>query len=320
MVADASYNGAIDVPNFYGGFLRGQTSIPLPANSNSQQQAALGLVETGSAPNNTTINTALGLGGGGTPPNDIYIPNNGVAVTGGIYVQGNADHVRLWADTLGNKQYYQVVQGSNTRTIEVDRVANTTRVWDGASISGSPDATYAGVPSRGVVYATGGIGDLRGPARGANSYVNPAVAINNQWLIAATGDIVIQGDLTCDDFNGATNVLGIFSSAGKVIVGMAAPDNLSLDAFVMASGSTGGEFCVDNYDVGRSRGSVNLRGGVVSKFYGAFYTFDRFGNLATGYGRNFHYDRRGLTPPSYPRTTRFGADLPSARTIAWREI
>ena len=87
----------------------------------------------------------------------------------------------------------------------------------------------------------------------------------------------------------------------------------------MATGGSG-QFGVDNWNSGGARGSVNLRGGVVSQYYGAFYTFDSSGNVRTGYGRNFHYDRRGLTPPFYPTTTRFDSDLPSARTVAWKEI
>jgi hypothetical protein len=95
---------------------------------------------------------------------------------------------------------------------------------------------------------------------------------------------------------------------------------LSVDAFVMACGSTNGEFTVDNWNSGAPRGAMNLRGGVVSRFYGAFYTWDVNGNPVTGYTRSFHYDQRGLIPPYYPTTNSFKADIPSARTIAWKEL
>jgi len=65
---------------------------------------------------------------------------------------------------------------------------------------------------------------------------------------------------------------------------------------------------------------MNLRGGVVSKFYGAFYTADANGNPITGFSRSFHYDRRGLIPPMYPSNGVFKTDVPTARTIAWKEI
>jgi hypothetical protein len=146
------------------------------------------------------------------------------------------------------------------------------------------------------------------------------MAENQRELIASPGDIVIQGDLTCDVYDAATNVLGIWSSGGAVRIGNSAPDNLHLDAFVMACGATDGEFRVDNYNSGMPRGTVNLRGGVVARFYGAFYTWDVDGNPVTGFTRHFQYDRRGLIPPLYPTTNRFETDNPTARTLVWKEI
>ena len=320
--ANANNNGTIDVPNFYGGFLRSQTTVPLPTNSFNQQGASLGLsLAPGVAPTNSQVNTACATGAGtGTPPNGVYLPHTGTTLTGGIYIQGTVDKVKMWADTLANKQYYQFTQGGTNKTVEVDHGLNTTKVWNGLSTGGPPLDLYTNTPPNGVLYTLGAITTLTGPDRTpATGYVNPAVAENTQMLITATGDITIQGDLTCDSYNNKNNVLGIFSSGGSVHIGGSAPNNVNIDAFVMATGATG-EFFVDNFGSGTPRGSANLRGGVVSQFYGAFYTFDSKGNVATGFGRNFHYDRRGLTPPFYPTTTRFDADLPSARTVAWKEI
>jgi hypothetical protein len=95
---------------------------------------------------------------------------------------------------------------------------------------------------------------------------------------------------------------------------------MNLDAFVMATGSDGA-FEVDNYNNGNERGVFNLRGGMVESWYGAFGTFNSStGQQSTGYGRNFQYDRRGIIPPYFPTTTRFTADIPAARTLAWREL
>lgn len=320
---NANNNGTIDVPNFFGGYLRGQSSVPLPSNAYNQQAAALGLPNTTTAttPTNAQINTALGLGSGSTaPPNGIYLAKTGSTLTGGIYIQGTVDKVKMWADTLVNKQYYQFTQGSTRRTIEVDPVNNTTKVWYALGTSGSPSESYSGTPPRGVMYTNGTVSSLVGPDRGSGGYVNAAVAENTKLLVAATGDIVINGDLTCDSYNNKNNVLGIFSSTGAVRVGTLAPNNVNVDAFIMATGTTNGAFQVDNYNSGSPRGSFNLRGGVVAKYYGAFYTFNSSGALQTGYARNWHYDRRGLTPPFYPKTLRYEADIPSARTMAWKEI
>jgi Tfp pilus assembly protein PilX len=320
VVADADNNSTIDTPQFFGGYFRSQATIPLPANANNQQMAALGLTPSGgTAPTSSQINLALTGSTTGTPVSKGYVVNNGTAVTGGIYIQGTANVVKVYADTVTDLQYWQVGIGPNHVTIEVNPVGNQTRVWNSFSTSGSP-VTYSGVPN-GVVFANGGIDNLSGGGRELTGSVDAAMAINQHALIVATGDIVVQGDLTCDQYDSGTNVLGIWSTGGAVRIGDSAPDNLSLDAFVMACGTTNGEFRVDNYNAGAPRGSLSLRGGVVSRFYGAFYTWDTDGNPVTGYTRNFHYDQRGLIPPMYPTTnTPLQADAPTARIIAWKEI
>lgn len=310
---NANNNGTLDAPNFYGGFDRGQPTVPLPTNSYNQQSAALGLTSTGSAPTNAQINAAIGGSGSGTPPNGIYLPVSGSNITGGLYVQGSLDQCRMWADTTTGLQYYRLVQGSTTKTFIVNRATNTTSIQVG---SGSP-TVYTGTP-RGIMYVNGGISDLRGPDR-VDGLPPPALATGTKLLITTTNDIVIQRDITMQNYDAATNVLGLYSTGGSVRIGTSAPNSCNLDAYVMATGSTG-EFKVDNYNSGSPRGTFNLRGGVVASYYGAFFTFNSSGTLQTGYARNFRYDRRGLSPPYYPTTTRFNANVPSARTLAWKEI
>ena len=189
---NAANNGTVDVPNFFGGSLRGQSSVPLPTNSYNQQAAALGLtLAAGVAPTNAQINTALGLSGSSTPNSDIYLPHTGTKLTGGLYAQGTVDALRMWADTLVNKQYYQFTQGSKQRTIEVDPVNNTTKLWNSSSTSGAPAQSYSGTPPNGVLYTNGTITSLMGPDRGSNGYVNAAVAENTKLLITASSDIEI---------------------------------------------------------------------------------------------------------------------------------
>lgn len=310
---NASNNGTRDTPNFYGGFDRGQPTVPLPTNSYNQQSAALGLSSTGSAPTNSQINAAIGASGSGTPANGIYVPNSGGALTGGLYIQGSLDQCKMWADTTTGNQYYRMVQGSTTKTIIVNRTTNVTSVQVG---SGTP-TLYAGTP-RGVLYVTGGISDLRGPDR-VNGLPPPAISTGTKLLITAANDVVIQRDITMQDYDAGTNVLGIYATNGSIRIGSGAPSSCNLDAYVMATGSSG-EFEVDNYNTGSPRGTFHLRGGVVASYYGAFFTFNTGGTLQTGYARDFRYDRRGLIPPYYPTTTRFNANIPAARTLAWKEI
>jgi len=309
----ANNNGTIDVPSFFGGFTRGATAISLPANAYSQQNAALGLSPSlTTSPSNSTVNTAIGNGSGtGTPPNGVYVIHSGSNVTGGIYVQGNLNQCLMKVDSLG-RQVYQLTQGSTTTTLTVDLSSNQTLVK-----VGSTTTTYNGLP-RGIAYINGDASDVRGPDRVSGTPA-PAIATNTQILIAASGDIVIQRDITSENFNSATSVLGLYSSGGNVRVGSGTPNDAQVDAYVMSTGSSG-QFCVDNYDSGSPRGTFHLRGGSVTSYYGAFYTFNGSGVLQTGFARDFHYDRRGLVPPYYPTTNRFTSDRPIARTVVWKEI
>jgi len=310
---NANNNGTIDVPNFYGGFDRNKPTVPLPTNAYDQQSAALGLSSTGSAPTNAQINTAIGASGSGTPANGIYIPNSGGAITGGLYVQGSLDQCKIWADTTTGIQYYRLAMGSTNKTIAVNAATNQTSVQIG---TGTP-TVYSGTP-RGILYVNGAVTDLRGPDRVSGS-PPPALGTGTKLLVTAKNDIVIQRDITMHDYDAATNVLGIYSTSGSVRVGTSAPNDCKLDAYVMATGSSG-EFKVDSYDSGSPRGTFRLRGGMVASYYGAFFTFYSNGTLKTGYARQFNYDRRGLVPPYFPTTTQFNANIPSARTLAWKEI
>lgn len=312
----ANNNGSIDVPNFYGGFQRGVASEALPANTFNQQSAALGLSPSASsAPSNSTVNTQLGTGAGsGTPPNGIYVPNSGGSVTGGLYVQGTLDQCRIFCDTVTNVQYYRLVQGSTTKLIAINRTTNTTTVTVNAGLP----VVYTGTP-RGVMYVNGQISDIGGPDRSGGLPV-PAVGQGTEMMIAAANDIIIQKDITYDDFNSASNVLGLFTAGGSIRVGTSAPNDCYLDAFVMATNSTNGAFQVDNYNSGSPRGTFHLRGGAITQFYGLFYQFNSSGVLTHGYGRDFHYDGRGLIPPYFPTTSHFNSDEPTARTLSWKEI
>ena len=301
---DDDHNGSTDVPGFFGGFDRGEPAITLPPNSYSQQNAALGRNPADTTPpSNSDINTALGLGASGSPPpSGVYVVHAGTSVNGGLYVQGNVDRMTTSIDAYG-RQVYAVKQGATTTIVTVDKSTNSTRVAVGAFIT-----DYTGVPL-GVAYVKGAVSDLRGPDRISGS-PPPAIAQDTQLLLATTGDVVIQRDLTYAGYPNSQNVFGIYSSGGSVRVGNSAPDGMNLDAFVMATGP-GGSFTVDNYNSGSSRGTFNLRGGMVENYYGPFGTFNSStGQQSTGYGRNF----------MYPVKNRFTANVPSARTLAWREL
>ena len=317
----ADKNGTIDVPVFCGGFTRGAPTIALPANPYNQQNAALGRDPSSStAPTTTQIRSALGLTSGSGVPTDVYLPNTGPTgtppntLTGGIYVQGDLSQCLMKVDASGN-QVYVLKQSSSTDTVRVNRSTGTTTFYNGGT---GVTKTFSGQPMRDILFANGAINDLRGPDR-VSGVPPPALAMDTQLLVTTTGDIVLQRDVTCQNYATGNNVLGLFSSGGSVRIGTSAPNDMNLDAYVMATG-TDGAFEVDNYDSGNPRGTFHLRGGAVTKYYGAFFTFDNNGVLQTGYARDFHYDRRGLVPPYYPLSPRMDPDVPIARTLSWKEM
>ena len=163
-----------------------------------------------------------------------------------------------------------------------------------------------------------GITAMKGPSR-VSGVPQPGIANGTELLVTATGDIVLQNDILTQDFNSGTSVLGIFSSGGDVRVGSSAPDEMYLDAFVMATGSNG-VFTVDGYSGGSPRGLFHLRGGMVTSYYGAFGTFGTGGSPQSGYQRDFRYDGRGLIPPYFPGNSIYTTNLPTARALEWREL
>lgn len=312
---DADRNGNVDVPNFYGGFNRNDSAINLPTNSFSQERAAIGgnPADT-SAPTNAEINTALGTNPtspSSTPPDGVYLPNSGGWITGGIYTQGDINDMYMVPGANG-EQIIRITDAHDNHTdITIDIVNQTTIVQNSSGTT-----TYNGVP-RGCNFVKGRVNSMHGPARDAYGNVQAAIASEFQMSIVTTGDCVIQGDIAYQDYNDGTNVLGIFSSGGDVRIGTSAPNEVNIDAYVMAAADNK-VFKVDSHDSGSYRGQVHLRGGMVTNYYGAFGTFGSRGQ--TGYGRDFRYDRRGFVPPYYPLTSRYTPDQPTPQVLAWREV
>jgi hypothetical protein len=311
---DADRNGDRDVPNFYGGFERGVDEIPLPENSFSQERAALGYAATDTTELSLAQRkTALGMDPLDVSPipQDIYIPNDTTSVTGGIYIVGDLDKLRLSIDEDGFQNYLMTHDNGTTKKVILDKKNNRTKVY-----SGGDSTFYAGLP-RGMIYGTGRMYDVGGEARVDGAPV-PAIEEDTQVTVTAEDDILVESDIVYEDIENSDGILGLYSSGGDVRISTSAPDELMIDAFVFAAGDHGA-FKVDDYDRGDYRGQVHLRGGAVQRYYGAFGTFNSYG-ANTGYGRHFSYDRRGLEPPYYPLTCVFKIDRPIPHISVWREV
>lgn len=274
---DADSNGTRDVPTFGQGFERGVDAIPMPATTTAdrQREAALGLPTGGST---------SGYGAG------VHLGASGGAMTGGIYVNGNA---AISLSAGANGPTYTIVQGGTTTTVSVNTASNRTTI----RVGGGAPTNFDGTPN-GMLFVDGQVSSLAG-----------TIERNTQVTVAATGDVKITNNITYENYTagttpsaeGATNLMGILSWNGNVGITSGAPDNVNIHATVMAPN---GEFRVENHDSGSPRGTATILGGVIENTYGAFGTFS--GDAAqTGYGRNFVYDTRmgrGMAPPFFPTT------------------
>ncbi len=303
---DADFNGTLDVPVFNETFTRDAGTITL---SSSSQQSDM---------------EDQAKGGQTFASDGIYVPNSGGNLTGGIYVRGDAA-VDMSVDG-SNNAVYTITQGGTTKTITVNRSANTT------TVAGTSTDTYNGIPD-GVddvgtlVYATGSITSMGG-----------TVQEDTQMTVASAGDMSITNHIAYQDYtpasgtpgqagyvpptaDGTTNLLGLVSWAGNVRIGTSAPNDISVHSTILARQ---GVFQVDNYSSGSPRGTATLLGGIISDDYGAFGTFNgSTGQQVSGYGRNFVYDERmetGSAPPYFPSLNTFVAfsnDI--ADKLVWQE-
>jgi hypothetical protein len=338
-------------------FTLGAPTVPLPTGPYNQQGVAIGL-NPGNTGQVTTgqIDAAIPeLKNSGTVPNGIYVPvtdsngncssDTGKPMLGGIFVQGDLDSLTL--SVAGSTAVYTLGQGSTTTTVTVDRTNNQTTVSSNGWLPPSSAApcpggavgpstrTFTGVPkgwqgagnSNGtIVYVQGNVNALSG-----------TLQQNEQTTIAASGTITITGNVQyqsppnpSDPTSNPTNVLGLYSSGGDIVIGSSAPNNVTIQAVLMA-GSAGSSYhssvTVAGYNTGSPRGTVNLLGGMIEKYYGAFGTFNaQTGTMQTGYGRNFTFDTRmgrGFNPPYFPTTNQFmvvaGSQPLAGVKPTWRE-
>ncbi|GGS17049.1 DUF4900 domain-containing protein [Deinococcus knuensis] len=270
------------------------------------------------------------------------LPINGnnqqaAAQAGGIAIAGNVSSLSLYRDTVGGQDVQRVTFTTDASGAPVTtqlafgtdrrlRILAPDGSWQDATRN--PDGTFApGTPAagfNGVIHVSGNVGSLNaGPNAASGAAIAPFAGVT----LAADGDIDITSDLRyadppcsgahtrnpdgtvtpapCTNLN-AQNILGIYASQGNVNLirpgnGKATElgNNPTIHAVLMAGQ---GAVQVDGYNTGGALGSVNLIGGVIENYYGAFGTTS--GDVQqTGYSRNFVFDPRtlaGLRPPYFP--------------------
>jgi hypothetical protein len=341
-------NTADDNDNPPANFTRGVASIAFPTNSFSQQGIAVGRnpADTTSVTNLQVRQSIPELADNSNAvPAGIYVPvtdangngssDGGEAMAGGIYVEGDLNSLTMSLGGPGNSlAIYTLVRGTQTVTVTVDRVNQTTTV-NNTAWSSPTTRTFAGVPkgwqggpgneNAGLIYVRGNILALGG-----------TLEEKEQTTIAASGRIDITNHIRYEDppdvtdpNDNPTNVLGLYSSGNDIRIRSTAPNDIDLHAVMMAGNTTDGynsQVWYENWNTGGPRGTSHLIGGVIEEYYGPFFQFNSSGQLINGYARDFKYDRRmsrGFTPPFFPSTNLFVMDtgsqpLAGVRPV-WRE-
>ena len=324
------YAQGTDVPRFNQGFLRGQAVVNLPTDGTTE--ASSKIEASGTAWNNSTgyivdntvsfnadvyravsnnSNSRPNTGNKWTNANGVYVPNVGGAVTGGIYVKGNA--CMTLGVTNSNPVYSIRVggtpnsvfacQGGTLTTVTVDNTAGTT------TVAGGTTKTYSGIPD-GMTQTGGTLIYDAGTITGFAGTVERDTVLT----VTAENDIVISGHVRYEadprlaGNANAPNLLGLIAWTGDIRVATTAPNDLVIQGVLMAPAGNG--LYVDNYNSGSLRGTIQLLGGLISQTYGVVGTFSSGGGSSTGYGRDFTYDARmsnGAQPLYYPYTGQYMA-------------
>jgi hypothetical protein len=190
-----------------------------------------------------------------------------------------------------------LLSGTTTLTFNGTSVSitNTRKSWSNHTYNPSTE---------GIIYianATSGSSDVAGIAylKGGN--------VTGRLTVVTESDMYVRGNITYTTdprtTSSSTDALGMISQA-DIWVDTTAPNNLEIDAAMIANGTSGsssdtGSFGVINYNTGSPRGNLTIYGGIVQDQRGAVGTFS--GSSTThGYAKQYGYDPRFInTPPPY---------------------
>jgi hypothetical protein len=177
-------------------------------------------------------------------------------------------------------------------------VTNTRKGWVNHILTNSPTGDN-------IIYvanAVSGASDILGTV-----YLNGGT-VKGRVTIASEDDMTIAGNITYTTDPVANpnskDALGLLSY-NDVWVGTTAPNNVTIDAAIMATGASAaagspGSFGVINYNSGGTRGNLNVYGGIVQEIRGAVGQANVNGSLIHGFSKNYSYDPRFInTPPPY---------------------
>jgi hypothetical protein len=353
--------------------------VPLPTNDFSQEYSVInstGITDLGSdglpvdkpaamptspatvfdSAGRVTANTlALNLRGvsgtaptisSGTIANGVYVSStDGTSISSkgaGIYVQGNASDIQLYADTNGD-QVYVITQGSTITTIRTSYTNNNTVISSGSTtrtLTGvfKDRADPTNVQNGAMLFVNGSISSLRGGKDSSNN--RAAVSSATRLTITAQADITITGELKyanpvansdgtpVSGIGSITNVLGIFTNDGNVNLAPSATNlsgsglSLEMNAAVVAFNSN------TSNDSGAIKGSIVFTGSTTPggtdrwKLVGSRVQ-SNINSIGYTY-RDIYFDSRfsggHFAPPFFPGTTYALAPGPASTDLTCASV
>lgn len=288
----------------------GVPKIDLPTNNNNQLRATFGGdTENFSTVSDTELKNAWGVNS--MANNTVYYAkgngsaaNNTNAWLGGIYINGDAD-VTFKRTNTGQQQII-VVQGSTTNTFE----KLSTGSWT-VKVNNAAARTISG-KFNGMIYSTGALN-----VYGDGNNSSPDISSDTQITLTNVGNdknIVLKDSVTYTDNPianpDATNVLGIYSNGGSILLDGPNNKDMIMNASILATRSGEGFGSVNastqRYTGGNTQPKIILTGGVIESQSQTVSS----GN--GGYRRDYTYDKRfatGFSPPYFPLQQRWTTEV-----------
>ena len=313
-------------PNFLGdpGFKGGVDEIPLPEYRNVSAPDDAESLQRIAAGSEDFINNN---------PNGAYVPNDGANVTDGIWVKGNVNTLTLGLDSQGNSEI-KIEQTGKTTTItavETPVTIDSTTYSSGTTVvevSGEDTVGYNGY-TNGVLYVNGQIGTNVYGSKGLKSTASDG-GLKGKLTIASDSTITIGDNLlyntrvndpNCFDVPAGTypeipDSLGLVSE-GKIMVANGAPNDIEINAIIMALGES---FYYEGWEH-NMQGDLTFHGSLIQKQRGPVGTFNSWGK-ASGYTKQYYFDTRmsignpdlgQVLPPYFPTTGKY-------IKLYWKEV
>lgn len=241
-------------------------------------------------------NAAWGSATPATPP-----PGVTANPTGGIFIEGDVDHMEMSINGAGNFQV-QINQGGQITTVTENTAGNTRLVQypDGSSV------TVSNV-GNGVIFATSHIRSLKGQNKGERTI---AVDFDNGKNIEISGSITRADTPVGSEPTVTDDRLGLVGEHVYVADESVLPRSLSTPLYVYATILATQRFEVKSATSG-SPGAMAIYGGVSGRYtwrvrsaYADSSTAAGYGGVS-GYGTpDLYYDKllANDPPPEYPTT------------------